>query len=93
MTVANPKWFIAKSKLITYTGAFVELYKERNHGQVHKIYAIVEFKKWHTSTVENPSNLGVYRIIKVSLVLRSAYIIPIDQDRIVIYVNNYMDWD
>ena len=42
---------------------------------------------------ENPHNLGVHRIIKVSSVLRSTYVVPRDQDRAVFYVNNYIDWD
>ena len=43
--------------------------------------------------VENPHNLGVYQIIKISLILYSAHVIPKDQDKIVFYVNNYIDWD
>ena len=42
---------------------------------------------------ENPRNLGAHRIIEVSLVLRSAHVVPRDQDRMVFYVNNYIDWN
>ena len=45
VTVANLERFTAKNKLITYTKVFVELYKQRNHGQVHKIYGMVELDK------------------------------------------------
>ena len=44
-------------------------------------------------TRENPWNLGAYRIIKISLILYSAYTVPRDQDKFVFYVNNYIDWD
>ena len=88
MTVADPEWFTAKSKLITYTRAFVELYKWKNRGQVHEIYGMVELEKWHASTAENPRNFGAYRIIEVSSVLRSAHVVLRDQDRAVFYVNN-----
>ena len=54
---------------------------------------MVELEKWHASTAENPHNLGAHRIIEVSLVLRSAHIVPKDQDKAVFYVNNYIDWD
>ena len=30
MTIADPEWFMAKKKSITYTGAFMELYKWTN---------------------------------------------------------------
>ena len=93
VTVADPERFTAKNKPITYTGAFMELYKWRNRGQVHEIHGIVELDKWHASTAENPRNLGAHRIIEVSLVLRSAHVVPRDQDRMVFYVNNYIDWD
>ena len=52
---------------------------------------MVELDKWHASMAENPRNLGAHRIIEVSLVLRSAHVIPRDQDRMVFYVNNYID--
>ena len=32
VTVANPKWFTPKDKLVTYTGIFIELYNKRNSG-------------------------------------------------------------
>ena len=52
---------------------------------------MVEFDKWYASTAENPCNLGAYCIIEVSLVLRSAHIAPKDQDRMVFYINNYIN--
>ena len=52
---------------------------------------MVELDKWHISTVENACNLSTYHIIKVSSVLLNTYVVPKDQDRIVFYVNNYID--
>ena len=54
---------------------------------------MVELEKLYASTAENPCNLGAHRIIEVSSVLRSAHVVPRDQDRAVFYVNNYIDWD
>ena len=93
VTVVDLERFTVKGKPITYTGAFVELYNWRNYGQVHEIHGMVELEKWYASTAENPRNLGAYRIIEVSSVLRSAHVVPRDQDRAVFYVNNYIDWD
>ena len=91
MTIADPERFTAKGKPITYTGAFVELYKWRNRGQVYKIHRMIEFDKWHVSTVENLCNLGAHCNIEVFSVLRSAHGVSKDQDRLVFYVNNYID--
>ena len=93
MTVADPEQFTAKSKTIIYTGVFVELYNWKNRGQVHEIHRMVEFDKCHTSIIENLCNLDTHCIIKVFLVLRSPNVVLRDQDRMVFYVNNYIDWD
>lgn len=93
MTVADLERFIAKSKLITYIGALVKLYKQRNHEEVHKIYKIIELEKWYASIIENPYNLDAHRIIEVSLDLHSAHIISKDQNKAVFYINNHIDWD
>ena len=93
MTIADPERFTAKDKPITYTEAFVGLYKWRNCRQVHEIHRMVDLEKWYASTAENPRNLGAHCIIEVSSVLRSAHVVPRDQDRAVFYVNNYIDWD
>ena len=91
MTVADLERFTAKGKPITYTGAFVKLYKQRNRRQVYEIHGMVELNKWHALTAENPRNLGAHRIIEVSSILRNAHVVLRDQDRMVFYVNNYID--
>ncbi len=42
---------------------------------------------------ENSCNLGAHRIIEISSILCSAHVVPKDQDKVVFYVNNYIDWD
>ncbi len=93
VTVADPERFTLKGKPITYTGALVELYKLRNRGQVYEIYGMIELEKMRASIAKNPRNLGAYWIIEISLVLHNAHIVPRDQDKVVFYVNNYIDWD
>ncbi len=93
MIIADPERFTDKGKPITYIRAFVELYNWRNHGQVHEIHGIVEFEKMCASTAEHPRNLGAHCIIETSSILRSAHVIPRDQEKIMLYVNNYIDWD
>ncbi len=91
--IADLKRFTNKSKPITYIRVLVKLYNRRNRGQVHEIYGIVELKKICASTAKHPCNFGAHCIIEISSILRSAYIVSRDQERIVFYVNNYIDWD
>ena len=54
---------------------------------------MVELEKMHTLIAKNPHNLGARWIIEISLVLRSAHVVPRDQDKVVFYVNDYSNWD
>ncbi len=42
---------------------------------------------------KNPRNLCAHQIIEILSILRSAHVVPRDQDKVVFYVNNYIDWD
>ena len=88
VNVADSKRFIPKSKPVTYTVALVELCNRKNRWQVHKIHGMVELEKMPASIAKNPHNLGAHRIIEISLVLRSAHVVPKDQDKVLFYVNN-----
>ena len=54
---------------------------------------MVEFEKWRASIAKNCRNLSAYQILEISLILRNAHVISRDQERIVFYVNNHIDWD
>ena len=54
---------------------------------------MVEFEKIRALITKNPRNLSARQIIEISLVLRNAHMIPRDQDKVVFYVNNYINWD
>lgn len=47
--------------------------------------------KMHASTAENLRNLGAYWIMDIFLILRSAHMVPKDQDKWVFYINNYIN--
>ena len=93
MTVIDPEQFTDKSKPITYIRAFIKLYNWRNNEQVHKMREMVKFEKMHAYIAKLPRNLSSYHIIKISSILHNAHIIAKGQERIVFYVNNYMNWD
>lgn len=61
-----------------YTKTFVELYNQKKQRQVYKIHEIIELEKICILTINNPRNLDIYQIIKIFLVLRSAYIVTKD---------------
>ncbi len=90
VTIADLERLTDKSKPITYIGAFVELYNERNRGQVYEIHEVIELEKMCTSMAKLPRYLGAHCIVKISSIFCSAYVIPRDQERIVFYVNNYI---
>ncbi len=91
VTVADPERFTDKGKPITYIRAFVKLYNWRNCGQVHEIHGMVELEKMCALTAKHHHNLGAHHIIKISSILRSAHVVLRDQERIVFYINNYID--
>ncbi len=89
--VGDLEWFTPKDKPVIYTGALVELYNWKNHGQVHEMHEMIELEKMHALITENPYNLDTYWIIEISLVLRSTYVVLRDQDKVVFYINNSID--
>ncbi len=91
--MADPERFTPKGKPVIYTGALVKLYNWRNCGQVNEIHGMIELEKMRASITENPRTLGAHRIIEIFSILRSAHVVPRDQDKVVFYVNNYIDWD
>ena len=85
--------FTPKGKPVTYIGGLVELYNQKNRGQVCEIHGMVELEKMRTLITKNSRNLNAHQIIEISLVLRSAHMVSRDIDKVVFYVNNYIDWD
>ncbi len=89
----DPERLTDKGKLITYIGAFVKLYNWRNRRQVYEIHRMVELEKMRTSTAKYLHNLGAHCIIEISSILYSAHVVPKDQEKIMFYINNSIDWD
>ena len=73
--------------------AFVEFYNRKNREQVYEIYGMIKLEKMCIPTAENLRNYGIYQMIEILLVLRNAYMIPRDQNILVFYINNYINWD
>ena len=54
---------------------------------------MVEFEKIRTLITKNPYNFSACRIIKIFSILHNAHVVPRDQDKVVFYINNSIDWD
>ena len=54
---------------------------------------MVELEKMRVLIAKNSRNIGACWIINISSVLHNGHIVPRDQDKVVFYVNNYIDWD
>lgn len=52
---------------------------------------MIELEKIYTSIIENPYNLNANWMIEILLVLYIAHMILMDQYRIELYINNYID--
>ncbi len=54
---------------------------------------MIELEEMRASIVENLRNFGAHCIIEISLVLRSAHMVPRNQNKVMFYVNNYIDYN
>ena len=89
--MANLECFILKDKPVIYTKAFVELYNQKNRGQVYKVHEMIELEKMRASTTANFRNLNAHQMIEISSILRRAHMVSRDQNKFVLYVNNYIN--
>ena len=53
---------------------------------------MIELEKMYALTAKHLRNLDAYCIVKIFSILHNAHVILRDQ-KIVFYVNNYIDWD
>lgn len=54
---------------------------------------MIVLEKMRTLTVENLHKFDAHRIIEILMLLCSAYGVPKDEDKVVFYINNYIDGD
>ena len=89
--IVDPDRFILKNKPVSYIGPLIELYKEKNRGQVHDIHGIIKLESMSVLITKNPNNLSTHPIIEIFLILYSVYIVFKDLNKLIFYVNNYID--
>ena len=52
---------------------------------------MIEFEKMRTLIAKNPCNLITHWIIEIFSIPRNAYIVIRDQNKVVFYVNDYIN--
>lgn len=52
---------------------------------------MIKLEKICTLTIDNPHNLCIHQFIEIFSVLHSAYIVLKDQNKIIFYINNYIN--
>ena len=92
ITVIDGSQHDDKGATVQYMAAFIELLRLRDKGWVHHIHSMVEVKDWPIVHSQNPRNIGHRRFFDMSMILRSAHIVPTGTTG-VYYINNYVDWD
>ena len=93
MTVVDPERRDTKGSFVRYTGALIELLRFWNSGAVNHQHGMVEVETWLQGNARNPRGIGARRIYQMSMILRSAHIVPTGLQDGVYYINNYIDWD
>lgn len=93
ITIIDQDGFTQKDKFMTYTKIFVRFYIGRNCGRVYEIYRMIELEKIYILTTKNVYNFDAHQIIEISTVFYNVYIVSRDKDKVVFYINNYIDWD
>ena len=83
----------SRGKHPMYSGVLLDLLRPRNNGQPNEIHGMIEMKTWPRTHAKSPRNLNGRRFYDLSMIMRSAHLIPSGINSDVFYVNNYIDWD
>lgn len=59
-SIADFQEFMGKNKPVVYTGVFVEIYYQQNHGLVYETHKMIEVEKYPISKIENSWNFNAY---------------------------------
>ena len=54
---------------------------------------MIELKEIYTLIAKNLYNLSTYQIIKISINFCNLQIIYRDKDKVIFYINNYINWN
>ncbi|TAQ90574.1 hypothetical protein B7494_g1099 [Chlorociboria aeruginascens] len=83
----------------SYCAALVDIYPLKNtNAKPHPVHGMIEVTRPPIPTADRPRVLKGRRFYNLSLVLRSAHIIPasnniLEKPTDIFYINNYIDWD
>jgi hypothetical protein len=92
VTVIDHQRHDTNGTVVQYTGALIDLLRFRHGGNVHSIHGMIEAEDWPQATSQSSRNIGYRCFFDMSMILRSAHVIPSGNDG-TYYINNYVDWD
>ena len=82
-----------QNKYRRYSGVFLERFKWKNQGVPLQSHGMLEVEVQPASKSLHPRKLGGRRAYDISVVIRSAHLVPKDTELTTFYVNNFIDWD
>ena len=82
-----------QNKYRRYSGVFLERLKWRNQGLPFQSHGMLEVEVQPASKSLHTRKLGARRAYDISVVIRSARLVPKDPQLTTFYVNNFIDWD
>ena len=74
-----------------YTGAFVETFRWCNGGECNDIHGMFEVERHPINNARNPRKLGPRRIYEMPTIIRSAHVVPSNEQGTRMFVNNWLD--
>lgn len=80
-------------KLVEYTGAFIDVLQWRNDGIPHDIHGLIEADRASLGRWPDQRRLGSRQFWDLTVIKRSAHVLPSDEFDKSFYINNYIDWE
>ena len=74
-----------------YVGAFVEAFRWCNGGKCNDIHGMFEVERHPINDARNPRKLGPRRIYEMPTTIRSAHVVPSNEQGTRMFVNNWID--
>ena len=93
VTILDPLRRNFKNKPLKYTGAFIELFKWRNQGQIHETHGMLEVESWPLNNIRKSRMLNARRFYEISNIIHCAHVVPAGESSSIFYVNYWIDWE
>ena len=95
ITVIDKERLNSQGRWLRYTGVLVDLLRLKDMGRVNDFHGMIEVEPWQQSLAKCQRSIGGRRIYDLSLVLRSAHIVPskLGSEPQSFIINPWVDFD